>query len=48
MRGPAAQVMAILRNVAISCLRLAGRRAIASSLRWVARSPMRALALIGV
>lgn len=33
VQGPAAQVMAILRNVAISCVRLAGRHSIASSLR---------------
>ena len=47
VRGSAAQGMAILRNLAISYLRLAGHHSIASSLRWVARSPMRALALIG-
>ncbi len=47
-RVRAAQVMAILRNLAISCPRLAGRRPIASSLRWVVRSPTRRLVLIGV
>ena len=48
VRGSAAQVMAILRNLAISCLRLARAPSIASALRWVAGSPLRALALIGV
>lgn len=47
VRGTAAQGMAILRNLAISCLRLAGCQSTATGLRWVARDPLRAAALIG-
>jgi hypothetical protein len=44
--GP--QVMAALRNLAIGLLRLAGHTQIAATLRWIARSPARALAFLGL
>jgi hypothetical protein len=44
--GP--QVMASLRNLVIGLLRLAGHAKIARALRWIARNPTRALALLGV
>jgi hypothetical protein len=44
--GP--QVMASLRNLVIGLLRLAGHAKIARALRWIARDPTRALALLGV
>jgi hypothetical protein len=40
--------MATLRNLAISVLRLAGVTNIAQGLRWAARAPARALALLGL
>jgi hypothetical protein len=43
--GP--QVMATLRNLVIGLLRLAGHASIARALRWIARNPARALALLG-
>ncbi len=43
-----AQVMATLRNLAISLLRLAGAVNIAAALRFCSRSPLRPLRLIGV
>ena len=42
------QPMAILRQLAIICLLLAGEPLIAGALRRVSRSPLRALALIVV
>ncbi len=49
MRGgtPAPRVLATLRNLAISLLRLAGATNITAALRWVSRDPARAAALIG-
>jgi hypothetical protein len=44
--GP--QVTASLRNLVIGLLRLAGHASIARALRWIARNPTRALALLGV
>jgi hypothetical protein len=44
--GP--QVMASLRNLVIGLLRLTGHAKIARALRWIARNPARALALLGV
>ena len=41
-----ARALATLRNLAMSLLRLAGATCIASALRWVARDPHRAPALI--
>jgi hypothetical protein len=46
--GAGAQVMASLRNLAISLLRLAGARYIAPALRRCARSDPQALRLIGL
>ncbi|MHB8288576.1 MAG: ISAs1 family transposase [Acidimicrobiales bacterium] len=46
--GSAPQVLAALRNLAISLLRLRGFKSIASGLRWVAWDYTRGLALIGV
>ena len=43
-----AQVMATLRNLAISLLRLAGAPSIAAALRFCSRSRLRPLRLIGV
>jgi hypothetical protein len=40
--------MASLRNLVIGLLRLAGHAKIARALRWIARNPTRALALLGV
>ena len=44
--GP--QVMASLRNLVLGLLRLAGHASTTRALRWVARNPARALALLGV
>ncbi len=46
--GP--QVMACLRNLAVSLLRLAGQRNIAKGVRWTGRDPTgtRAFALLGI
>jgi hypothetical protein len=46
--GSGPRVMATLRNLAISMLRLAGETNIARGLRWTARDPARALALLGL
>jgi Transposase DDE domain len=46
--GHGPQVMACLRNLAISRLRQAGQHNIARGLRWAARDPTRALALLDV
>ena len=46
--GGAPQVLAALRNLAISLLRLRGFKSIASGLRWVAWDHTRGLALMGV
>ncbi len=46
--GAGAQVMASLRNLAISLLRLAGARYIAPALRHCARSDPQALRLVGL
>ena len=47
-KGAGAQVMASLRNLAISLLRLAGARYIAPALRHCARSDPHTLRLIGL
>ena len=47
-KGNGPRVMATLRNLAISVLRLAGARFIAKALRWCARDHQRALRLIGL
>jgi len=44
----APRALASLRNLAIGALRHAGATNIASALRWVARDPDRALALLGL
>ena len=46
--GGAPQVLATLRNLAISILRLNGFKSIAAGLRWVAWDHSRGLALMGV
>jgi len=46
--GSGPQVMATLRNLAISALRLAGQTNIARGLRWAGRDQGRALALLGL
>jgi hypothetical protein len=46
--GSGPRVMATLRNLAISVLRLAGVANIAQGLRWAARAPARTLALLGL
>jgi hypothetical protein len=46
--GHGPQVMASLRNLAVSLLRLAGHRSIAQGVRWAGRDPTRALGLLGV
>ncbi len=46
--GGAPQVLAALRNLAISLLRLSGFKSIASGLRWVAWDHTRGLALMGL
>ena len=46
--GSGPRVMATLRNLAISVLRLAGVTNIAAGLRWAARKPARVLALLGL
>jgi hypothetical protein len=46
--GHGPQVMASLRNLAVSLLRLAGQRNIACGVRWAARDPSRAFGLLGV
>lgn len=47
-KGSAPQVMACLRNLAISALRLGGRRGIASATRWNHRRPERSLRTLGI
>ena len=47
-KGNGPRVMATLRNLAISVLRLAGAHFIAKALRWCARDHERALRLIGL
>lgn len=47
-KGNGAQMMASLRNIAISLLRLAGARLIAPALRACARLGQRVLRLIGI
>lgn len=47
-RGAGAQVMASLRNLAISLLRLGGAENIAAALRFCGYNPLRPLRLIGV
>jgi len=47
-KGAGAQVMASIRNLAISLLRLAGARYIAPALRRCARSDSQALRLVGL
>lgn len=44
----APRALATLRNLAIGALRHAGETNVASGLRWVARDPYRALALLGL
>lgn len=46
--GAAPQVLATLRNLAISILRLNGFKSIAVGLRWVAWDHTRGLALLGL
>jgi hypothetical protein len=46
--GHGPQVMATLRNLAISRLRLAGQRNIAGGLRWAGWDHSRAFALLGI
>jgi len=47
-KGKGAQVMASLRNLAISLLRMAGARYIAPALRFCSRLGLRVLRLIGI
>lgn len=47
-KGNGPRVMATLRNLAISILRLAGARFIAKAVRWCARNDERALRLVGL
>ena len=47
-KGNGPRVMAGLRNLAISVLRLAGARYIAKAVRWCARDVERCLRLIGL
>lgn len=46
--GSAPRVMASLRNLAISALRIAGHTNIAAALRWTARDPARPLSILGL
>jgi predicted transposase YbfD/YdcC len=46
--GTAPRVMASLRNLAISALRIAGHTNIAAALRWAARDATRPLAILGI
>jgi predicted transposase YbfD/YdcC len=46
--GAGPRVMASLRNLAISALRLNGHTNIASALRWTARDPARSLQILGI
>jgi predicted transposase YbfD/YdcC len=46
--GSGPHVMASLRNLAISALRLNGHTNIASALRWTARDPARSLQILGI
>ncbi|MGH8897651.1 MAG: hypothetical protein ACRDZ4_11655 [Egibacteraceae bacterium] len=46
--GSGPRVMATLRNLAIGVLRLADATNIAQGLRWAARTPARAFALLGL
>jgi len=47
-KGNGPRVMASLRNLAISVLRLAGASSIAKAIRWCARDVARCLRLIGL
>ncbi len=46
--GTGPRVMASLRNLAISALRLHGHTNIAAALRWTARDPSRSLKILGI
>ena len=46
--GHGPQVMATLRNLAISLLRQAGHRNIARGVRWAGRDATRAFGLLGI
>jgi len=46
--GAGPRVMASLRNLAISALRLHGHTNIAAALRWTARDPARSLTILGI
>ena len=46
--GSGPHVMASLRNLAISALRLGGHTNIAAGLRWTARDPSRSLKILGI
>lgn len=46
--GTGPHVMASLRNLAISALRLGGHTNIAAALRWTARDPSRSLQILGI
>jgi len=46
--GAGPHVMASLRNLAISALRLSGHANIAATLRWTARDPSRSLKILGI
>jgi len=46
--GHGPRVMATLRNLAISLLRPAGHRTIATAVRWTGRAPARPFSLLGV
>ena len=46
--GTGPRVMASLRNLAISALRLNGHNNIAAALRWTARDPARPLQILGL
>ena len=47
-KGKGPQVMATLRNLAISILRLAGALGVARALRWCARDHRRVMRLVGL
>ena len=46
--GTGPRVMASLRNLAISALRIAGHTNIAAALRWAARDHTRPLTILGI
>ncbi|MBC7560380.1 MAG: ISAs1 family transposase, partial [Dermatophilaceae bacterium] len=46
--GAGPHVMASLRNLAISALRLNGHTNIAAGIRWTAREPSRSLGILGI